>query len=124
MVTRILRNQVYIGDLVQGKTTKFNYRIHKTIAVKPEEWIIVSNHHEAIITKNIYYKVQNILDKKEGYKNNNDIFSGYLKCADCGKSLIIKKSKNYEYYYCSSFIRNGSCSNHSIKKEQLIDEVL
>ena len=124
MITRILRNQVYTGDLVQGKTTKFNYRIHKTIVVNPEDWIIVSNHHEAIIMKEIYYKVQNILDRKEGYKNNNDIFSGYLKCADCGKSLIIKKIKNYEYYYCSSFIRNGSCSNHSLKKEKLICEVL
>lgn len=120
MVTRILRNQVYTGALVQGKTNKVNYRIHKTIAVNPEEWIVVSNHHEAIIKKDIFNNVQKILDKKEGYKKNKDIFWGYLKCADCG----IKKSKNYEYYYCSSFIRDGSCSNHSIKKEQLIDEVL
>lgn len=124
MITRILRNQVYTGDLVQGKTTKFNYRIHKTIAINPEDWIIVKNHHKAIIDKKIYCDVQNMLNRKEGYRNSNDIFSGYLKCADCGKSLIIKKIKNYEYYYCSSFIRNGSCSNHSIKKEQLFCEVL
>lgn len=59
--------------------------------------MILRNHHKAIIDKKIYIDVQNMLNRKEGYRNNNDIFSGYLKCADCGKSLIIKKIKNYEY---------------------------
>lgn len=49
---------------------------------------------------------------------------GYLECADCGKSLIIKKSKGYEYYYCSSYIRNGACTNHSIKKEKLVEDII
>lgn len=87
---------MYTGDFVQGKTTKFNYRIHKTIAINPKDWIIVPNQHKAIIDKNIYCDVQNRLNRKEGYRNNNDIFSGHLKRADYGKSLIIKKIKNYK----------------------------
>lgn len=124
MVSRILKNKVYTGVLIQGKTQRMNYRNHKIINVDSKEWIITEKHHEPIISKEQFDKVQNILNKKKGYSSNIDILLGYLKCADCGKSIIIKKSKGHEYYYCSSYVRNSSCTNHLIKKEKLIEEVL
>ncbi len=124
MLTRILRNETYIGTLIQGKKKRVNYRIHKIVGVDREEWIIIPNHHNAIISKEKFEKVQAILNKKLGYRNKKDLFSGYLKCPICEKSLIIKKSKNYEYYYCSSFVRDNSCTNHSIRKERLYELVL
>ncbi len=42
--------------------------------------------------------------------------AGFLKCADCHKSMNIKKGKNKEYYYCSSYTRNKTCTKHSISK--------
>ena len=53
-----------------------------------------------------------------------DTFSGHLRCNDCGNSFTIKKIKKYEYYYCTSFLREKSCTNHSIKKEKLKEMVL
>ncbi len=124
MLTRILRNETYIGTLIQGKKKRVNYRIHKIVDVDREKWIIIPNHHNAIISKEKFEKVQVILNKKLGYRNKKDLFSGYLKCPNCGKSLIIKKTKNYQYYYCSSFVRDSSCTNHSIRKERLYELVL
>lgn len=124
MVTRILRNETYIGTLIQGKKKRVNYRIHKIVDVDKDNWIIIPNHHKAIISKEKFEKVQVILNKKLGYSNKRDLFSCYLKCPDCGKALMAKKTKNYEYYYCSSFVGDGSCTNHSIRKERLHEAVL
>ena len=124
IVSRILRNGTYTGTLIQNFKIKPNYRTDKLIDVNKDEWIITENHHEAIISKEIFDKVQNILDRKKGYFNNKDIFAGYLKCFDCGKSMILRKSKDKEYYYCSSFVRNHSCTNHSIRKDKLEELVL
>lgn len=50
MVTRILKNKMYIGDLIQGKKKVESYRNHKLIDTNEEEWIIIKNHHEPIIS--------------------------------------------------------------------------
>ena len=47
------------------------------------------------------------------------MFSGYLKCSHCGRSLVIKKSKNQIYYYCSYYIKDKSCLKYSINKKKL-----
>ena len=47
------------------------------------------------------------------------MFSGYLKCSHCGSGLIIKKSKNQIYYYCSSYIKDKNCIKYSINKKKL-----
>ncbi len=51
--------------------------------------------------------------------NEIDLFSGYLKCSHCGNHLIIRKSKNQVYYYCSSYIKDKSCLKYSINKKKL-----
>jgi hypothetical protein len=119
IVNRILRNETYVGTLIQNIKTKPNYRTDKLVDVDKSKWIVTKNHHEPIISKEIYDKVQDILDRKKGYFSNKDIFAGYLKCSDCSKSMILRKSKDKEYYYCSSFVRNHSCTNHSIRKDRL-----
>ena len=60
MVSRILKNEVYTGVLIQGKTQRMNYRNHKIINVDSKEWIITEKHHEPIISKEQFDKVQNI----------------------------------------------------------------
>lgn len=57
--------------------------------------------------------------KKVNKDNQIDLFSGYLKCADCDKELTIRKSKNQVYYYCSSYVRKKECTSHSINKIKL-----
>lgn len=121
IVNRILRNETYTGTLIQNIKTKPNYRTDKLIDVNKDEWIITENHHEPIINKDKFDEVQQILNRKTKVNKNDDIdlFSGYLKCSHCGSSLIIKKSKNQIYYYCSSYIKDKSCLKYSINKKKL-----
>lgn len=121
IVNRILRNETYTGTLIQNIKTKPNYRTDKLIDVNKDEWIITENHHEPIINKDKFDEVQQILNRKTKVNKNDDIdlFSGYLKCSHCGSGLIIKKSKNQIYYYCSSYIKDKSCLKYSINKKKL-----
>ena len=121
IVNRILRNETYTGTLIQNIKTKPNYRTDKLIDINKNEWIITKNHHEPIINKDKFDEVQQILNRKIKVNKNDDIdlFSGYLKCSHCGSNLIIKKSKNQVYYYCSSYIRDKSCLKYSINKKKL-----
>ena len=121
IVNRILRNETYTGTLIQNVKKKLNYRENKLIDVNKEDWIKTENHHEAIVSKDEFDEVQKILDRKIKVNKNNeiDLFSGYLKCFHCGEHLIIRKSKNQVYYYCSSYIKNKSCLKYSINKKKL-----
>ena len=60
MVNSILRNENYIGTLFQGRKRKLNYRVDKKINIDKENWIITENNYEAIISKEIFDKVQDI----------------------------------------------------------------
>ena len=125
IVNRILRNETYTGTLIQNIKTKPNYRTDKLIDVNKDEWIITENHHEPIISKNRFDEVQQILNRKTKVNKNDDIdlFSGYLKCSHCGRGLVIKKSKNQIYYYCSSYIKDKSCLKYSVNKKKLEQKV-
>ncbi len=127
IVNKVLRNESYTGILIQGKNRRVSYRVHKLLVVDSDKWIVTQNHHKAVINKNDFDKVQEILNNhlnRVNKKGKYDIFSGYIKCADCSKPMTIKKGKNKEYYYCSSYTKNKACSKHSISKNIIEDFVL
>ena len=124
MVNTILKNENYTGTLLQGKRRKLNYRVNKQIQLEKENWIITPNHHEAIISKEKFDKVQDILNRQA--KVNKDgsigILSGFLKCKCCGGNMIKRTSKERVYYYCSNYYRNKTCENNeSISENKLIE---
>ena len=124
MVNTILKNENYTGTLLQGKRRKLNYRVNKQIQLEKENWIITPNHHEAIISKEKFDKVQDILNRQA--KVNKDgsigILSGFLKCKCCGSNMIKRTSKGKVYYYCSNYYRNKTCENNeSISENKLIE---
>lgn len=116
-----------IGELIQSKKKTISHKVHKVIETNPEDWIIVENHHEPLIKKEDFEQVQDIVfnrDIRINKDNKYDIFSGHLKCEDCGNSLTNKKAKNNEYYYCTSFLKEKTCSNHAISKKNLLSDTL
>ena len=119
IVIKILHNQTYIGDLVQGKKKSENYRTHKLVDTKKDDWIIVENHHEAVVSKEDFEKVQELISGGKAQTNKDgkvDLFYGYLKCGECGS----KFTKAGKYYYCNNYARTGSCTKHSTNRENLI----
>lgn len=129
-IFRVLTDEVYIGNLLQSKTEKVNYKVKKTINKPSKEWVRCDDNHESIISKVDFEAVQLLLrrDTKSVNKENAPyIFSGMLFCGDCGKSMVRRlnryKDKEIPYYVCSSYNRSKSCSRHSIK-EELLEEIV
>ena len=133
-IRKILKNEVYIGNTIQGKRRVKSYKIHKVENVPKEEWIRVENTHEPIIEKTIYEKAQDQMNKRlkvENEEHKLSIWAGILKCADCKKTMTKKSSTNksgkkYEYYICSTYKNksNKLCTMHSINVEKLEKDVL
>ncbi len=123
-VKRILQNEVYIGNLVQGKTEKVNYKVKKCIEKAEADWDRVENTHEPIIYPEQFQVVQNLL-QSDGRKNQDEInpYVGILFCADC-KEQVVRRVNRYKnskrvYYICSTKNRGEGCSRHSIEEETL-----
>lgn len=125
-VTRILTNENYTGTLVQGKYTTPNYKVKKTVVKSEDDWVRIENAFEAIVSSEQFAMVQELLrrdtrvapDKKTVY-----LFSGIAVCGDCGRQMSRKVStvagKKYVYYMCSANKKDGSCSSHRIREDEL-----
>lgn len=126
MVNSILRNENYTGTLFQGKKRKLNYRVDKKINIDKENWIVTENHHEAIISKEKFDKVQEILDRKSKVNKDGsiDLLSGILKCKCCGSNMIKRASKGKIYYYCSNYYRTKNCENNKSISKSILDEFI
>ncbi len=127
MITGIIKNKVYTGDLIQQKRKRISFKNHKLIKTKEDELIITKNNHMDIISKEQFARVQDIIKHSVKVNSNNeyDIFSGYLKCTECDSNLTIRKSKEYTYYACSSHVRKRGCNNkHTIRKDFLEEKVI
>ncbi len=130
-VNRILRNEMYTGTMVQGKRKKISYKLKKQLDVDEKDWIKVENTHEAIIPKNTFGRVQDMLalDTRTGPRQKAVYpFAGILRCGDCGQSMIRRcsygKGKVYHYYHCSTYINRKGCTSHIIKEEKLTEAVI
>ena len=126
-IDAILTNEVYTGDLIQGKMQRISHKVNKIVKNEREKWIKVANHHIPIISKQEYEQVKNILynrDTKISKNNQLNIFSGHLKCEDCGCNLSMAKPNGKIYYYCTSYMRHRECTSHSITEEKIKKIVL
>lgn len=128
-VNDILKNRLYVGDMVQGRQRVKSYKIHTQEQVPENEWYVVENTHEPIIDRPVFEKVQELLkrdtrtapQKKELY-----LFSGFLRCADCGKAMSRSQVKGTVYYFCRTYKDQSktACTKHSIKHNRLEAAVL
>ena len=141
-VNDILRNQIYLGHLVQMKTETVSYKNHKTVNVDPEDWIVIKNNHEPIITQEIWDKVREVeASVSQGKRDKKGItapLSGLMYCADCGFKMRLctnnttagskKKPRKYyrQNYNCGNYVKAGTmgCKSHYIKLTVIEDIIL
>jgi len=144
-IVRILDDRRYIGDYVGGHTEKLSFKSKKTRVKDQAEWTIIENHHEPIIDKELFEKVQKIRKKrkKESDKYNNvfkfvdvenNLYSGLLYCGRCGTPMYKRKGtsgtrKRPDSYLCKKYSNEGAikedirkdygCKPHRIRIEYL-----
>ena len=90
-VKTILRNEVYIGHMVQNKTGTVSYKNHKQVSKPESEWIKVENTHEPLIAQETWDAVQRMDNHpargRSGKSGTIALFGGLLRCMDCGASM-------------------------------------
>ncbi len=123
-INNILKNRIYVGDMVQGRYRIKSYKIHVQETVPEDEWFIVENTHEAIISREDFDKVQELSRKDTRTaptQKNLYLFSGFLRCADCGKAITRSKAGGNVYYYCRTYKDQSktACTKHTIKHNYL-----
>ena len=131
-VARILKNEVYIGNMVQSKLKVKSYKVQKLVHNKEKDWVIVENTHEPIITIETWNKVQELHSKdlrvspKAGKVH---LLAGLIRCFDCGRAMhkknISQPYATYNYYVCSTYKKMSSndCTKHTIRSDK-IEKVL
>ena len=138
-IRKILRNEVYIGHMVQNKRGHVSYKNHKFVDKPKEEWIKVENTHEPIIDMDTWELAQEIgrmyTRPRESSLKEISLFGGMLFCMDCGFAIRhqVERHKRkdgsvavYESYICGNYSRSGhtACSTHSIYLKPLTEVVL
>ncbi|MBR3254823.1 MAG: recombinase family protein [Clostridia bacterium] len=112
----ILKNEVYIGNTVQNKRSIISYKVKKFRTVDKEEHIRVENTHEPIIDKDVFEKVQCIIERRgTNTKLKYDyLLRGLLYCYHCKRKLqiVLKKNskrnaKSHPYITCSDAKERG-----------------
>ena len=113
-IVKILKNEKYAGDLVQKKTITPDYLTHaKKYNHGEEEMICIKNHHEPIIERELWNLVQEELAKRNLHGNygkehsNRYVFSGKIKCGECGASFVSRQRKRKDG---STYKRWGCCT--------------
>jgi len=131
-VRRILRNETYIGNMVQGRERSSSYKTKKLVAVPKDDWAIVENTHEPIIDKKKFETVQRLIDHKRTlfYDSEADVYksphllAGKVVCLDCGSALHrsgASKDGKDRFLRCqlASKTKLRDCTSHYVSQNKL-----
>lgn len=138
-IKNIIMNEVYLGTLVQGKSTSIDVTIAKREQASSVEWFKHYNNHEAIIDQETFIKANNIFSQNSkkskeirysvkgvSRASNISLFSNLLKCS-CGSSMSIRRKANRKpFYNCTEYERVGLKVGHQsnfIQEEILIEDI-
>ena len=135
----IIHNEVYIGNMVQGRVGKLSYKSKKLVSKPKDEWIRVEGTHEPLISREVWDTVvsigENGIRKRETSDGIKSIFVGLLYCADCGFKMRNNverftykdgRSGRYSSFICGNYGRSGksACTVHTIYENALHEIVL
>lgn len=132
-IRAILDNEVYLGRLVYGKQRNKSMKSKEKVRNPKDEWIVVENCHEPIITQELWNKVHKILNAKHRPAKTGEVqmFAGLLYCSDCGHALTYsqRKRKDGSYhgaYSCWMYKTHGKeyCASHYITFDNIYNLVL
>ena len=120
VILRVIRNEKYCGDLVQKKTYTPDFLSHeKKYNRGQEEFVIIKDHHEPIISRELFDKANRMLDAKSlsqvgrAKYSSRYPFSGKIKCGCCGSSCVAryktrKDGSRYKAWRCNKAAKHGS----------------
>lgn len=127
----IISNRVYLGHMVSQKSKPTSFKNRTPIKLPEEEYVVVCNTHEPLVTEDEFDIAQKIFRIKKRWNKHNfeNIFSGLLKCSDCGAGLVlhspVRNGVVHHSYVCNRYRqRSKYCTIHSIRYDEIYRIVL
>lgn len=133
-ITAMLKNETYIGNMVQGRTARISYKTKKCLRRQPEQWVVVEHTHEPLIDPETFRKVQLMVNSRRNTRSRTYDFllKGLIFCHECGYPLAVMNRRNAAgedrlFFVCRTyqrFTKAGVCSCHSIKEQTVTEAVI
>ena len=133
-ISEMLKNETYMGNMVQGRMVKISYKSKKCLRQSPENWVVVEGTHEPIIDPETFQKVQMLVNSRKHTRSRTYDFllKGLIFCHECGYPMAVLNRKNAAgedrlFFVCRTyqrFTKAGVCTCHSVKEETVNEAVL
>ena len=133
-ISDMLQNETYIGNMVQGRMVKANYKSKKCLRQPREKWIIVEGTHEPLVDTETFRKVRMLVESRKHTRSRTYDFllKGLIFCHECGYPLATINRKNAAgedrlFFVCRTyqrFTKAGVCTCHSVKEQVITEAVL
>ena len=133
-ITAMLKNETYIGNMVQGRTARISYKTQKCLRRQPEQWVVVEHTHEPLIDPETFRKVQLMVNSRRNTRSRTYDFllKGLIFCHECGYPLAVLNRRNAAgedrlFFVCRTyqrFTKAGVCTCHSIKEQTVTEAVI
>lgn len=130
-VSRLLRNETYLGHTVQGKSRRLSFKRKQSLSLPREEWAVVYHTHPPLVDGETWDVVRKrvgsrVPKREKGFVN---LFSGLVRCADCGKCMSTTSTRRVGAQadlICGGYKLNGTsvCTGHRIAYDALYGAVL
>ena len=133
-ITAMLKNETYIGNMVQGRTARISYKTKKCLRRQPQQWVVVEHTHEPLIDPETFRKVQLMVNSRRNTRSRTYDFllKGLIFCHECGYPLAVLNRRNAAgedrlFFVCRTyqrFTKAGVCTCHSIKEQTVTEAVI
>ena len=133
-ISDMLQNETYIGNMVQGRMVKVNYKSKKCLRQPREKWVIVESTHDPLVDRETFQKVRLLVESRKHTRSRTYDFllKGLIFCHECGYPLATLNRKNAAgeerlFFVCRTyqrFTKAGVCTCHSIKEQTVTEAVL
>lgn len=126
-VNTILKDEVYIGNLVQGKFKSASYRTKRMVQADESEWTVIEGTHEAIISDEVFTIVHDRFARHTRVAPNKQasyLLSGFVKCSHCGSRMNRNISHGHPRFRCMTRIYDPTACHCPSIKESILEEVV
>lgn len=133
-ISEMLRNETYIGSMVQGRQVKISYKSKKCLHQDRENWIVVPHTHAPLIDEETFRKVGLLVSSRRHTRcrTYDFLLKGLIFCHECGYPLAVlnrpnAKGEDVLYFVCRTyqrFTKDGACTTHYIKEKTVTDAVI
>ncbi len=133
-ISEMLGNEVYIGNMVQGRSVKISYKSRKCLRQRREDWIVVEGTHEPLVDADTFRRVRTLVNSRRTTRSRKYDFllKGMIFCHECGHPLSVlnrppASGEDRLFFVCRTyqrFTKAGVCTCHCIKEQAVTEAVL